>query len=81
MQLANVGGSIVNMNDIQELLEQLRGKRWTISAIADEMGVSRNAVDHWRAGNRYPSNTVAVKHELERLLSRRSVPKKRRIKA
>ena len=68
------------MNDVQELIERLRAKGWTLSAVADEMGVSRNAVDFWRSGSRYPSNTVAVKHELERLLVRKRIPKRKRYK-
>ncbi len=66
------------MNDVQELIAQLRAKGWTLSAIADEMAVSRNAVDAWRSAHRYPSNTLAVRHELERLLVRKRIPKRKR---
>ena len=69
------------MNDVQELLERLREKGWTLSAIADAMGVSRNAVDFWREGSRYPTNALAVKHELERLLAKKRIPKRKRYKA
>ena len=68
------------MNDVQELIGQLRGKGWTISAIADEMAVTRNAVDAWRAGTRYPSNALAVKRELQRLFERKRIPKRKRYK-
>jgi predicted transcriptional regulator len=68
------------VNDIQELIGQLREKGWTLSAVADEMGVSRNAVDLWRSGSRYPTNVLAVKHELERLLVRKRIPKRKRYK-
>jgi lambda repressor-like predicted transcriptional regulator len=36
-----------NMNDVQELLAGLQYKGWTLTAIADEFGISRNAVDSW----------------------------------
>ena len=68
------------MNDAQDLIEQLRGKGWTLSAIADEMGVTRNAVDGWRAGTRYPANSQAVKVVLEQLLQRKRIPKRKRYK-
>jgi transcriptional regulator with XRE-family HTH domain len=68
------------MNDVQELIAQLREKGWTISAIADAMSVSRDAVDFWRAGSRYPSNALPVKHELERLLAKKRIPKRKRYK-
>ena len=68
------------MNDVQELLAELRGKGWTLAAIADELGLTRNAVDAWRSGTRFPSNAVAVKRELVRLSRRKRIPKKRRVK-
>jgi transcriptional regulator with XRE-family HTH domain len=68
------------MNEFQVLLAELRAKGWTLAAIADELGITRNAVDAWRSGARFPSNAVAVKRELERLLNRKRIPRRRRIK-
>ena len=65
------------MNDVQLLLANLKEEGWTLSAIADEMGVSRNAVDRWRSGSRYPDNAKAVVRMLEDLSQHRA-PKKRR---
>jgi predicted transcriptional regulator len=70
-----------HMNDIQELIWNLRSRGWTISAIADALKVTRSAVEYWRVGSRYPSNVLAVKHELERLLEREDIPKKKRFAA
>ena len=69
------------MNDVQELITQLREKGWTLSAIADEIGVSRDAVDLWRMGKRYPATSQAIKGELGRLLLRKRVPKRKRYAA
>ncbi len=66
------------MNDVQEALAALRAKGWTLAAIADELGMTRNAVDAWRSGTRFPSNAVVVKRELVRLSSRKRIPKQRR---
>lgn len=66
------------MNDIQGLITQLRAKGWTISAIADALGVSREAADSWRSGKRYPGTAQAVRHELERLLAKKRIPKQKR---
>jgi hypothetical protein len=66
------------MDDIRDVLQRLKEKGWTLAAIADELGVHYNTVQRWDAGTRVPSNNRAVVHELERLLTRRRVPKKRR---
>ena len=44
------------MNEIQERLATLQDKGWTLAAIADEVGVTVNAVEKWKAGRRYPAN-------------------------
>ena len=44
------------MNEVQELLAGPRAKGWTLAAIADELGITRNAVDAWRSGARFPNN-------------------------
>ena len=66
------------MNDVQELLHQLRGNGWTISALADELGTPRNTVDRWYRGQRQPANASMVKVVLAGLLTKRRIPKKRR---
>ena len=69
------------MNDVQIVIAELRKKGWTLAAIADEIGVSRNAVDTWRSGSRYPANSVVVLRELARLQGRKRIPKRRHYEA
>ena len=66
------------MNDVQAAIVQLREKGWTLSALADELGMSRDAVDLWRAGKRYPSNAQSVRHELARITRMKRIPKRKR---
>ena len=59
-------------------LTNLRIKGWTLAAIADELEVTKNAVEKWNAGDRTPANRKSTLEHLNRLLQRRRVPKKRR---
>jgi len=61
------------MNDIQSRLAELQEKGWTLAAIADELEVTVNAVEKWKAGNRYPSNAKAVLTLLDQLALRTHV--------
>jgi len=72
----NFYGIYTNMNDVQELLAGLQSKGWTLTAIADEFGISRNAVDSWRSGKHNPRQSVVVQRELKRLLGRKRIPKR-----
>ena len=56
----------------------LQAKGWTLAAIADEVGVTVNAVEKWKAGQRHPSNVRAVTAFLDALASRKRIPKRRR---
>ena len=66
------------MNEVQTCLANLRDKGWTLAAIADELGVTKNAVEKWNAGDRTPANRKLTLEHLGRLLQRQRVPKKRR---
>ena len=66
------------MNSVQLSLTNLRIKGWTLAAIADELEVTKNAVEKWNAGDRTPANRKSTLEHLDRLLQRRRVPKKRR---
>ena len=68
------------MNDVQKVLVELRGKGWTLAAIADEIEVHRETVVSWDAGRHSPANAKVVVLALENLLRRQRVPKKRRYK-
>ncbi len=56
------------MNEIQELLDQLRGQKWTDAAIAEELGTYRKTVAVWRRGQSYPRYHKAIKMALRGLL-------------
>ena len=66
------------MNAVQEKLAALQAKGWTLAAIADEVGVTYNAVVKWKAANRTPSNEKLLIEHLNRLLQQRKVPPQRR---
>ena len=66
------------MNAMQERLTQLQDKGWTLAALADELAVTVNAVEKWKAGDRYPSNAKLVLHALDALARRKRIPKQRR---
>jgi len=66
------------MNDVQEKIAELQLRGWTLAALADELGNSVNAVEKWKAGDRYPANVASVLLAMDVLAKRRRVPKKRR---
>ena len=66
------------MNDIQIRIAQLEEKGWTLAALADELDITPNAVEKWKAGDRHPSNTKAILSLLDQLAKRKRIPKKRR---
>jgi hypothetical protein len=68
------------MNDVQSKIAQLEGNGWTLAAMADELGVTTNAVEKWKAGDSYPRNAKAVLAFLDKLIEKKRVPKKRRYK-
>jgi transcriptional regulator with XRE-family HTH domain len=66
------------LNEIQQALADLEGLGWTLAAIADELTVTQNAVQKWKAGQRTPRPLKPILVVLESLAHRKSVPKKRR---
>lgn len=69
------------MNAVQERSADLDEKGWSLAAIADEMGLAYNAVQKWKAGDRQPSNAQSVYRDLDSLLKRKRIPKRRRARA
>ena len=65
------------MNAVQVMISRLESKGWTQAAIARAVGVSYNAVQKWKAGDRSPSNYQLVLDRLESLCQRKRIPKKR----
>ena len=66
------------MNDVQLKIAKLQEKGWTLAALADELGVTVNAVEKWKAGDRKPSNLKAIIMLLDNVLSKKRIPKKKR---
>ena len=66
------------MNDIQIKIKELQEKGWTLAALADELGVTVNAVEKWKAGDRQPANFKAIMMMLDDIVKRKRIPKKRR---
>ena len=62
--------SQMSLNAIQWAIRELRRKRWTLAAIADELGVSRRIVAYWEAGTYLPDDPIAVRLALLRLYDR-----------
>ncbi len=66
------------MNDVQRKIAALVERGWTQAAIADELGLTPNAVAKWKAGDRFPANAKMVLMGMDNLLKRKRVPKRRR---
>ena len=66
------------MNEAHERLQTLRKQGWTLQAIADELGVTRNAIQKWNVGQRSPANLRAVLEVLDGLVGREQAPVPRR---
>lgn len=66
------------MNGVQIKIAGLQEKGWTLAALADELGVTINAVEKWKAGDRNPSNLKSVLNLLDQLNKRKRIPKKKR---
>lgn len=63
---------------IQAKIAQLVEKGWTLAAIADELGVTSDTVENWRAGKRNPTNAKAVLLMLDKVLKKKRIPKQKR---
>ena len=66
------------MNQTQQKLAELQQNGWTLAAIAEEIGVTVNAVEKWKAGARTPTNIKGIWVLLDQLAQRKRVPKQRR---
>lgn len=66
------------MKEVQTKIAELQQRGWTLAALADELGVTKNAVEKWKAGDRQPSNLKAVSALLDGIERRKRIPKKRR---
>lgn len=65
-------------SEIQLRITQLAEKGWTLAAIADELGVTSDTVELWRAGKRNPTNAKGVLLMLDKVLRKKRIPKQKR---
>ncbi len=66
------------MESVQEALNGLRQRGWTIVAIADEFSIGRRSLERWRGGMDPPwAGMVLLAIEA---LQKRQPPPKRRVK-
>jgi hypothetical protein len=66
------------MNGVQLRILCLQELGWTLAAIADELDVTPNAIEKWKAGDRHPRLEKPVIDALDQLTKRKRIPKKRR---
>lgn len=65
-------------SEIQSRISQLVEKDWTLAAIADELGVTSDTVELWKAGRRNPTNVKGILLMLDKVSEKKRIPKKRR---
>lgn len=65
-------------NEIQLRIAKLAEKGWTLAAIADELGVTSDTVELWKAGKRNPTNVRGILLMLDRVSEMKRIPKKKR---
>ena len=59
-------------------IRELRVKGWTLSALADQMGVHRDTLTYWLSGKRTPAHPAAVLRALKELEQWTRIPKRKR---
>jgi transcriptional regulator len=64
--------------EIQAKIDQLVEKGWTLAAIADELGITSDTVELWKAGKRNPTNAKGVLLMLNRVSNKKRIPKRKR---
>ena len=66
--------------DVQDVINALQVKGWTLVALADELQTTWQTVRRWREGTHPPANAGPVLAALRGLEKRVRVPKKRRVR-
>ena len=67
----------LTMNDVQQKISDLRGKGWTIQAIADELEVHRESIRDWMNGRYYPAHSKPILMAMDTLMKRKPPPRRR----
>jgi transcriptional regulator with XRE-family HTH domain len=65
------------MSEIQDKLNELKTKGWTLANIARAIGQSSRAVESWNQGVRNPANLKSVLNSLDKLVQNKRIPKKK----
>lgn len=65
------------MSEIQDKLNELKVKGWTLASIARAIGQSSRAVESWNQGMRNPANLKPVLNALDKLGELKRIPKKK----
>lgn len=68
------------MHIIQIKIMELEDRGWTLAALADEIGMSVNTVEKWKAGDNRPRYRLKMYNLLDQIKQRKRIPKKRRYK-
>lgn len=66
-----------HMSEIQDKLNELKAKGWTLASIARAIGQSSRAVESWNQGVRSPANLKPVMDSLEKIGELKRIPKKK----
>lgn len=64
------------MNDVQSRIALLQDKGWTLASVARALGVTVNAVEKWKAGDRHPRTEKPILDALNHLMKRKPPKKK-----
>jgi transcriptional regulator with XRE-family HTH domain len=64
-------------NEVQDKLDELKQKGWTLASIARAIGQSSRAVESWNQGIRSPANLKLILDALDKLGGYKRVPKKK----
>jgi IS30 family transposase len=66
------------MDEVKTKIAELQDKGWSISALADELGVQPWTVTRWIKGERNPENPKTVLLALDAIGRKRNIPKRKR---
>ncbi len=66
------------MEEVQDAIEGLRAKSWTVKQIAEAIGHTWQTVERWKLGTQGPANPTLVLQALKRLQGRSGPPARRR---
>jgi transcriptional regulator with XRE-family HTH domain len=66
------------MHFIQVKLMGLQQRGWSLAALADELRMTVNTIEKWKAGSSKPRYRTKIYNLLDQIEKRKRIPKKRR---